>query len=139
MAQLPPIYNDVSQINRVWWQGRLGGPEAIGSAVVDGEDLDQSITIILSTPKGTDPFRPQFACNLGQYLDRPIHTAGPFIIREAMEAVLTWEPRIAVTFAEVRFATPDYSTSLLDIHWALVENPQIARITTVPILRSGTN
>lgn len=133
MTTLPPVFNDVSEIKRVWWQGRMGGQEALGSAVLDGEDLNQSITIILSTPKGTDPFRPNFACNLGQYLDRPIHTAGPFIIREAMQAILTWEPRIAVTEAEVIFATPEYSTSLLRISWALRENPTIVGLTDVRI------
>ena len=73
------------------WQLALGQP---GNVVTDLDDIGQCIQVILTTPKGTDPLRPEFACDLWRYIDYPIDRATPHIVREAWDAIETFEPRI---------------------------------------------
>ena len=68
----------------------------IGSVVQGLADVEQCIAIILSTPTGSDPLRPTFACDLWKYVDRPIDRALPSIVLEATDALALWEPRIDV-------------------------------------------
>jgi phage baseplate assembly protein W len=69
---------------------------AIGTdGVVTGlDDISQCIGIILTTPKGSDPHRPAFACDIYQYVDLPQNVSGPKIVREARRAILAFEPRV---------------------------------------------
>ena len=46
----------ISDITSLHWQPALGG-EGI---VEDAADIDQAIRVILKTPKGSDPHRPEF-------------------------------------------------------------------------------
>jgi hypothetical protein len=72
------------------WQPALGA-----DGIVSGlEDIDQCIRIILSTPKGSVPHRPDFACDIHKYIDWPQDRAVAFIVREAREAILKFEPRV---------------------------------------------
>src|SRR5581483_7028786 len=82
---------------------QLGLASGYGQVVQGVNDINQCINIILNTPKGTDPFRPTFACDLWQYMDMPINLARPHIAREVFEALSTWEPRIQLlsVFANV--------------------------------------
>lgn len=73
------------------WQLALDQP---GNVVSDLDDIGQCIRVILTTPKGTDPLRPQFACDLWPYIDYPMDRALPHIVREAWDAIETWEPRV---------------------------------------------
>jgi len=68
----------------------------IGNVVQGVNDVNQCIRIILTTPKGTDPLRPTFAADIWRYMDAPIDTAIPAIIRELTEAITLWEPRVTV-------------------------------------------
>ncbi len=72
------------------WQPALG---TIGDVVTDANDIGQCIRIILATPKLADPLRPEFGCNIWRYLDQPLATALPHMVREAWTAIETWEPR----------------------------------------------
>ena len=75
------------------WQPALGGDgEAIGL-----DDLRQSIAIILKTPLGSDPLRPDFGSNLARYIDYPVNRARPHVVRETVAAIRHWEPRVTVT------------------------------------------
>ena len=74
------------------WQPALGGDgEAIGL-----DDLRQSIAIILKTPLGSDPLRPDFGSNLARYIDYPVNRARPHVVRETVTAIRRWEPRVTV-------------------------------------------
>jgi phage baseplate assembly protein W len=65
--------------------------------VVQGvDDVNQCIGIILGTPKGSDPLRPTFACDLWQWIDAPVNVARPYLVREIVEAITKWEPRVRV-------------------------------------------
>lgn len=68
----------------------------VGLLVEDIDDINQSIKIILETPKGHDPLRPEFGSNIYKYIDYPVNKAVPHIVREVMTAVSRWEPRIEI-------------------------------------------
>jgi uncharacterized protein len=80
-------------------QGVLGS--GIGSVVQGVADVNQCIQIILTTPKGSDPLRPTFGADVWRYIDSPINTAIPAIVREVTEAILRWEPRVTVVSVSV--------------------------------------
>ena len=71
-----------------------GGGSGIGNVVQGVADINQCIGIILATPKGSDPLRPAFACDLWQWIDAPITVARPHLVREIVEAISKWEPRV---------------------------------------------
>jgi Bacteriophage baseplate protein W len=75
---------------------QLGLASGIGAVVQGLDDVSQCISIILTTPKGADPLRPTFGCDLWQFIDTPITLAIPHIVREVTEALTIWEPRIRV-------------------------------------------
>jgi len=66
-----------------------GGAQGAGfGQVVQGiADIQQCIQIILTTPPGSDPFRPDFACDLFRFLDRPLTRALPAIVGAAAAAL----------------------------------------------------
>jgi phage baseplate assembly protein W len=84
---------DVTTIRTLDWQLKL---DTFGDVVENLEDIQQCIRIILTTPKGTDPLRPEFAMHFLSYVDRPMTEAIPQVISEALEALRIWEPRIVV-------------------------------------------
>jgi phage baseplate assembly protein W len=79
----------LSEISSVHWQPALGG---LG-IVEDVADIDQAIRVILRTPKGSDPHRPEFGSNLHLYLDTPVNRVVPHLVRESVEAIRDNEPR----------------------------------------------
>jgi phage baseplate assembly protein W len=74
-----------------------GAPgSGIGNVVQGIADINQCIASILATPPGSDPLRPTFACDLWRWLDAPIALARPHLVREIVEAITRWEPRVRV-------------------------------------------
>ena len=69
------------------------------------QDVEEAIAVILRTNRGERPMRPEFGSNLFllQFAPNNAQTAGE-AKRYVQEALLRWEPRIAV--GEVR-AAPD--------------------------------
>jgi phage baseplate assembly protein W len=72
------------------------------------EDIEQSITTILLTPKGTNIFEPEFGSELLSYLDRPAPQYIPRIVAEVWRAIQRWEPRVNILKVEVK---PSFSDS----------------------------
>jgi|SRR5215472_9706981 len=68
----------------------------IGLVVQGVADINQCISIILSTPPGTDPLRPTFACDLLSWLDKPLAVARSGISSAVITAIALWEPRVLV-------------------------------------------
>jgi phage baseplate assembly protein W len=99
---------------------RLGnegiGTDTLGQVLTDYDDLAQSIKIILTTPKGSDPLRPEFASNIYRLIDRPLAEVRLLLIREIFEALRNFEPRIAVVSAEVREG-PTLDSILAVVTW----------------------
>jgi phage baseplate assembly protein W len=65
---------------------------AIGQVVEGIEDLKQRIRIVLETPKGFDPHRPEFGSNIWRWIDEPLTVAMPNVIAEAYSAIEKWIP-----------------------------------------------
>ncbi len=103
---------------------QIGLASGIGAVVQGVEDVNQCITIILTTPKGSDPLRPTFGCDLWQYLDVPITLAVPHIVREVTEALTIWEPRIRVIAVTAALAPKPAASQLgaslqISVTWQL--------------------
>ncbi len=87
-----------------------------GEVVQDLDDINQCISIILATVKGTDPLRPEFGCDVLKWIDKPVNQAVPNIIKEAVAAINMWEPRVVVTNASAKldnfriFVTVEWET-----------------------------
>lgn len=81
----------VDNIRATDWSPQIG---AAGEIVENNDDIDQCIRIILTTRKGSDPHRPLFGCDAWLWLDKPANVAIPNIIRESVDALEMWEPRI---------------------------------------------
>lgn len=75
------------------WQVSINDPLARVEGV---EDVAQCVYIILTTVPGSDPLRPEFGCNLYQYIDRPVIEAQAMLIYEVTAAIARWETRIDV-------------------------------------------
>jgi len=80
-----------SDITSADWSIQIGNP---GEIVAELDDINQCIGIILTTRKGNDPHRPLFGCDAWKYLDAPAAIAIPNVIREAVDSLEEWEPRI---------------------------------------------
>jgi Bacteriophage baseplate protein W len=90
----------LADITSADWSLRLDVPgepgSGIGNVVQGIADVNQCVRIILTTPKGSDPLRPTFGADVWRYIDTPINTALPEIVREVTEAITRWEPRVTV-------------------------------------------
>lgn len=128
---VPGVAKDLPQdVRSPWRQARLGDfreapDDQVGEILSDLADVGQCIRVILSTPKGTDPYRPDFAINILDYIDWPIDKATPYVVRESMRAVLTWEPRVEVLKIGIR---PDavLGHTYLSVEWRLKDKPRSA-------------
>lgn len=85
---------DVRTITSADWSPRVS---AIGEVVESLADIRQAIDILLKTPKGSDPHRPEFGCDAWRYLDKPVTVAVPNVIRECTDSIERWEPRAKLT------------------------------------------
>lgn len=72
-----------------------------GQTVSDEADINQCLAILFNTQQGTQPLRPLFGCNLIRYLDTPINLARPQMVREIVQAVRLFEPRIRLVRVSV--------------------------------------
>lgn len=79
----------LSNIKSLHWQPALNGDGIV--ELID--DIDQSIRIILKTPKGSDLLRPTFGSDAFQYIDYPVNLVVPYLVRETFQAIQKWETR----------------------------------------------
>ncbi|OHX10250.1 baseplate protein [Chromobacterium sphagni] len=106
------------------WQPALHRPDLVEAEA----DIDQAIRIILTTPKGSDPLRPDFGSNVHLYLDNPVDQAVPHLVRESVEAIRQWEPRCQLVKVSPLF---DGSRITLRVTWRLANGVQ--HITELPL------
>lgn len=104
----------LSDISSVHWQPALKSYDLVEAE----RDIDQAIRVLLGTPKGSDPHRPDFGSNLQLYLDYPIDQAVPHLVRESVEAIRQWEPR-----CELVKVTPSFEEARITLHvkWQLAD------------------
>ena len=87
------------------WAFPVRADKTGGIALVSRErELAESIELILRTPRGDRPMRPEFGCGIWDEVFSPMDatTAGrvAYDVRTALER---WEPRINVTAVDVTF------------------------------------
>ena len=80
---------------------------AIGQTVEGIEDLKQRVKIVLETPKGFDPHRPEFGSAIWKWVDKPFPVALPNVIAEAYEAIEKWVPDFKVSKIKVNKKEPE--------------------------------
>lgn len=85
-----------------WWSPALNRP---GEIVTDEADINQALGIIFTTPKGADPHRPSFGCDLERLLDRPVNEIIARLPAALIEACQLWEPRVIPISAPVEIAS----------------------------------
>jgi phage baseplate assembly protein W len=93
------VITSLSDITSADWSLKLDPPggmlgAALGQVVQGIDDVAQCIAIICTTPKGTDPLRPTFAIDLLSFIDQPMTTAIPDLVRAFADAITTWERRV---------------------------------------------
>lgn len=97
------------------WQPALGR-----DGIVEGvDDIDQCIRIILTTPKGSDPLRPDFASNLLPYIDMPVDRARPHVVREVVAAITAWERRVSIIRVAVTAGGGDGGRVTIAVMWRI--------------------
>ena len=101
----------LSSITSLHWQPAL---RAEGQVVEGVRDIDQAIRLILSTPRGSDPHRPLFGSDLHLYIDWPVNRVTPYLVRESVDAIRMWEPRVDVVQVRVQI---DGSHITLRVQW----------------------
>ena len=102
-------------VDSLWWSFRLNGDGAVENA----DELAQTVSIILRTARGSDPHRPLFASVLLDYIDQPIPTATPYLVRETLQSLERWEPRIAVDGVSVAPYVDGIASLLLTVQWSI--------------------
>jgi len=103
------------------WQPKIG---AMGEAVEGLDDISQCIRIILMTPRGTDPHRPLFGTDIWRYLDTPATEAVPHLVREVVDALQGWEPRINLVSV---VPVIDGEQITIQVEWKLREGVELYR------------
>jgi phage baseplate assembly protein W len=72
------------------------------------EDIDQTIHLILSTAPGERPMRPEFGCEIHDYIFDTLDANTVAKMEEAVRAALArWEPRIEVQQVEFDLSEVD--------------------------------
>lgn len=90
-----------------------GGADDIEYAMAE-DDIEESIRIILGTAKGERVMRPDFGCGIHDHVFDTIDRSTLTVIETAVEeALVEWEPRIAVK--EVEASTDRLNEGRLDI------------------------
>lgn len=118
-----------TSITAAHWQPALG----TSGEVVEGlRDIDQSIRIILTTPKGADAHRPDFGSDLHLYIDWPVNRVTPHLVRETVDALRRWETRISIV--QVRVVIEGAQIKVR-VQWRVADG--VAQLTEVPYARAA--
>lgn len=118
-----------TSITAAHWQPALG----TSGEVVEGlRDIDQSIRIILTTPKGADAHRPDFGSDLHLYIDWPVNRVTPHLVRETVDALRRWETRISVVQVKVQI---EGAQIRVRVQWRVADG--VAQLTEVPYARAA--
>lgn len=110
----------LDEITYVDWQLKLN---EVGSVSEGIDDINQCIAIILSTPKGSVPHRPNFGSDIFKYLDYPINSVKPKIIRETIDSINLWETRVKIENVSIKY---DINQLKIKIQWCLKEDNNIS-------------
>jgi len=105
----------------VGWAFPLGVSTQGGIAMVRREvELEQAMTLILSTYPGERPMRPEFGSRLRDFVFRPANAeTAAELSQEVRNALLRWEARVDVEMVNVTPDGADRSMLYIDIQYRL--------------------
>lgn len=103
----------LDKIQSLHWQTSLAGVGIVENLA----DINQAIRVILGTPIGSDPLRPDFGSDLAKYIDWPIDRATAHVVRETVKAIGRWEKRVTVKKVVLTHAGAAHLA--LKVFWAL--------------------
>ncbi|QID32294.1 GPW/gp25 family protein [Pampinifervens florentissimum] len=75
----------------------------------------QNIRIILSTPRGTVPHRPDFAVDYRDFIDNPTPLSIGKLKATIVDAIETYEPRAKVKAIDIRYKEIGHADVILTI------------------------
>jgi phage baseplate assembly protein W len=106
------------------WAFPLGVDVKGGILVVGGiEEIEQAIHLILATTPGERPMRPEFGCNLADFVFEPMEpTTFGRIAFSVEEAMRRWEPRIVVDDVSVRPDPDREECVLIELQYRIRES-----------------
>jgi phage baseplate assembly protein W len=91
----------------------------LGNVVTGLDDIGQCIGVILTTPQGSDPLRPTFACDIWALVDKPLTVVRTAIVQKVIAALTLWEPRISVLSVTVAAVPSAPGQVIITIAWQL--------------------
>jgi len=97
-----------------------------GKLVQGIDDINQCVLTILSTVRGSDPLRPTFGVPLISFIDRPVNEAIPELIRECVDQITEYEPRIEITSVGKRL---EVSHLFLTFNWRDIRSGAKGNVT----------
>lgn len=106
--------------NSLHWQSSL-----TSDGIVEGfGDVEQAIRIILSTPKGNVPHRPEFGCDVMPLIDGNFDDVAPLFIARATDAILANEPRVqSLKITAQQYGKQQgFSGALFNIAWTPIDS-----------------
>ncbi len=105
----------------VGWAFPMGVSTQGGIAMVRREvELEQAMTLILSTYPGERPMRPEFGSRLRDFVFRPANAeTAAELSQEVRNALLRWEARVDVEMVNVSPDGADRSMLYIDIQYRL--------------------
>lgn len=83
----------ITQVKSSLFTLSLAGPGQIKQGI---DFINQNIEILLLTPKGGDPLRPEFGCDARGKIDQPINKVRGSLINDVKNALNTFIPEIVV-------------------------------------------
>lgn len=96
------------------------------------ESIRESIYLIVMTKKGERIMRPDFGCDIHQYMFEPVNSTMLTLVRCAVEEALTrWEPRIEDIEVEPLTSLEEENELKLVIHYRIKATRAMAQ-TIVP-------
>lgn len=111
------------------WQPSLSDPNIRIEGIAE---LEQSISIVLTSPVGSVPGNPEFGSLLYELIDAPLNIVRVRAPAEVQRALGRWEPRVEVI--ETSVLPPDEDGQLvLEVFWRPAGTNAAARRTTVRV------
>jgi phage baseplate assembly protein W len=84
------------------------------------DEIEEAITIILSTSPGERPMRPDFGCDLSRFVFGVANTeTAALIAQEVKASVARWEPRVNMKSVDVFYDTEEPNTLYLDLQYVV--------------------
>jgi phage baseplate assembly protein W len=112
-----------------------GPGSGIGSIVQAYDDINQCISIILTTHPGEDPLRPTFGLDMHDYIDKPLPVTQSVLTGLVVNAITLWEPRVQVVSVNVNVPQSYPGSLSVVVNWQL----NILALGPNPSLFGGQN